>query len=167
MPSPTPLPTDPVTLRDACASDLPRLLELEALFPGDRLSPRQFRHHLHSPRARLRVAEAGGGIAGYALTFLRRGSAVARLYSIVVDPLARGVGVGVALLRDACVQAGEAGRDRLRLEVREDNAAAIGLYRREGFVPFGRHVAYYADGCDALRFERPFRQRAGDVSGVR
>lgn len=158
MPSPETTPKSVPVLRDARLADLVRLLELEALFPGDRLSSRQFRRHLVSARARLRVAEVDGRIFGYALTFLRRGSTLARLYSIVVDPAARGTGIGVALLRDAAAQARLASSRALRLEVRTDNAAAIALYRREGFEVFGRHQAYYADGCDALRLQRVLPQ---------
>jgi ribosomal-protein-alanine N-acetyltransferase len=141
-------------LRDARPSDLEALLQLESRFPGDRMRRRQFRHHLASPSARLRLAMVDGTPAGYALTLLREGSTVARLYSIVVDPAWRGLGLGAALLADAQEQARKAQRTRLRLEVREDNPAAIALYRREGFVEFGRHENYYEDGCAALRFER-------------
>ena len=148
-----PAPTS-ILLRPARPADLAALLALEAMFPGDRLSPRQFRRHLASPRARLRVAMFKGTLAAYALTLLRRGSAVARLYSIAVDPAWRGHGLGAALLIDAQEQALRAGCDRLRLEVRADNAAAIALYRHAGFREFGRHPCYYEDGCDALRFEK-------------
>lgn len=141
-------------VRDASAVDLPGLLALEQLFPGDRLSLRQFRHHMASPSARLRVAVVADKPAGYALTLLRKGSGVARLYSIVVDPARRGLGLGEALLSDAGQQARRAGKTELRLEVREDNAAAIALYRRTGFAPFGRSEGYYEDGCAALRFTR-------------
>ncbi len=160
MPSPTSALKTLPAVRDARAADVARLLELEALFPGDRLSARQFRRHLASPRARLRVAETGGHIVAYALTFLRHGSVVARLYSIVVEPVARGSGIGVALLRDACAQAGEAGCRWLRLEVRTDNVAAMALYQREGFVVFERREAYYADGCDAWRLQRALDAQA-------
>jgi len=149
-----------VALRDARPCDLERLLALEAMFPGDRLSARQFRRHLSSPTARLRVAEFDGALAGYALVFLRRTAAAARLYSIAVDPARRGAGIGAALLADAELQARAAGRDRLRLEVRADNDAAIALYRREGFLQFGVHRSYYEDGCDALRLEKPLRDAA-------
>lgn len=140
-------------LRDARADDLPRLLQLEAMFPGDRLSARQFRHHLRSPRARLRVLENEGTIQGYALLLMRGNSHIARLYSIAVDPQMRGTGAGRALLQDAFTQAGEAACQRLRLEVRSDNAAAIALYLKAGCQRIGLLPAYYADGCDALRFE--------------
>ena len=145
---------DPLHARDAVAADLPRLLALEAMFAGDRLSPRQFRHHLVSPRARLRVIECGGTVSAYALILLRHGSRIARLYSIAVDPAMRGAGLGTALLDDALQQAAASGRACLRLEVRQDNEAAIALYRRAGFMPFGEIPGYYEDGCAALRLER-------------
>lgn len=154
MPSANTAQPSPIGMRDACLGDLSRLLELEGMFPGDRLSPRQFRRHLASPCARMRVAEVDGCVMGYALTLLRNGSQIARLYSIAVDPASRGLGLGRALLVDALDQAGKADRKCLRLEVRADNLVAIALYRREGFTEFGRHPKYYADGCDAIRFER-------------
>ncbi len=140
------------TVRDASAADLPGLVALERLFPGDRLSLRQFRRHLASPSARLRVAAIEGVAAGYALTLLRKDSQAARLYSIVVGPAQRGLGLGAALLADAQQQARRAGKTELRLEVREDNTAAIALYRRAGFTPLGRWENYYEDGHAALRF---------------
>ncbi len=143
-----------VALRDARSCDLERLLALEAMFPGDRLSARQFRRHLSSPTARLRVAEFDGALAGYALLFVRRGSAVARLYSIAVDPAQRGAGLGALLLADVEQLARNAGRGILRLEVRADNVAAIALYRRAGYREQGRIPGYYEDGCDALRFDK-------------
>ena len=146
--------TPAFTLRDARGADLDRLLALEAMFPGDRLSPRQFRRHLASPTARLRVAERGGALAGYALVFLRRGSSAARLYSIAVDPLQRGHGLGAALLADAEQQARAAGCTALHLEVRCDNAAAIALYRRAGYRERGVRPGYYEDGCAALCLTR-------------
>jgi ribosomal-protein-alanine N-acetyltransferase len=36
------------------------------------------------------------------------------------------------------------------LEVATGNAAALALYRREGFVEVGRRRRYYADASDAL-----------------
>ena len=50
-----------------------------------------------------------------------------------------------------------AGAERLRLEVRADNATAISLYERRGYVPIGRRDDYYEDGAPALRYEREIR----------
>ena len=100
------------------------------------------------------MAEFDGALAGYALLFVRRGSAVARLYSIAVDPAQRGAGLGALLLADVEQLARNAGRGILRLEVRADNVAAIALYRRAGYREQGRIPGYYEDGCDALRFDK-------------
>jgi ribosomal protein S18 acetylase RimI-like enzyme len=139
-------------LRAARAADLPALLALEARFPGDRLSPRQFRHHLANPRARLRVAVGEGGLLGYHLLLLRRGSAWARLYSIAVDPAARGRGLGRRLLADAEAQARAAGCTGLRLEVRQDNAAAVALYEAAGYRRVAALPNYYDDGTPGWRY---------------
>jgi ribosomal-protein-alanine N-acetyltransferase len=147
-------PPAPVTVRAARTDDVVALLALEALFPGDRLSPRQMRAHVANPRARLRVLRIGREIAGYALIFLRGGSELARLYSIVVDPARRGHGLGIRLLHDAERQARLAGAARLRLEVRADNAAAIALYAGRGYRRIARLASYYEDGGDGWRYEK-------------
>lgn len=144
-------------IRDAVAADLPELLRLEAQFPGDRLSRRQLRYHLTRPGRALRVLPTADRLAGYALLLLPAGRP-ARLYSIVVDAAARGAGIGARLLADAEDCARRLGADRLRLEVRADNAAAQALYRAAGYRPFGVHRGYYDDGGDALRFERALDQ---------
>lgn len=143
-----------VELRDAALADLPDLLALEALFPGDRLSPRQMRRHLIARRHSFRVAVGADGPFGYSLVFLRAGSERARLYSIVVAPRARGLGLGRRLLDDAQEQARARGCRRLGLEVRADNASAIALYRAAGYAELAPRPGYYEDGMSALRFER-------------
>jgi ribosomal-protein-alanine acetyltransferase len=142
----------PVRLRTASAADLPALLALEQTFPGDRMSARQFRHHLASPRARWRVAVAGGRLLGYALVLLRRDSDRARLYSIAVDPSARGQGLGHRLLAAAERDAARAGRAAMTLEVRQDNAAANALYQSAGYRVLAALPAYYEDGAPGWRY---------------
>jgi len=148
------LMTTSVQIRDATPTDLPQLLALESLFPGDRLTARQLRHHIATGRHLFRVAADASGLLGYALVFLRRGSQRARLYSLIVSPEARGLGLGRRLLADAETGAGAEGCNRLGLEVRADNAAAIGLYRSAGYGELAPRPGYYDDGMDALRFER-------------
>lgn len=142
------------TVRPARAADLPALLALEALFPGDRLGPRQFRYHLQNPRARLRVIVRSGRIAGYALLLLRARSATARLYSIAVDPRQHGQGLGARLLADAERQARRAGASALRLEARLDNPAATVLYTGRGYRRVAFLPGYYEDGADGWRYEK-------------
>lgn len=158
-------------IRDATIADLEALLALEReAFPGDRLSRRSFRRLLRAPSARLRVAGRGHALHGYALVLFRANADVARLYSIAVAPAARGAGIGGRLLVDAERQAAARGSRTLRLEVRTDNAGALTLYRRRGYVPVGRVAAYYEDGRDALRFEKAVAprhrpRRRGEAAG--
>ena len=145
-----------LTTRAARAGDLDRLERLEqAVFPGDRLSRRSLRRYIGAPTTRLLVADgARGALSGYALIAFRQGSTLARLYSIAVDHAAAGTGLGRALLADAETAARTRGCRALRLEVRADNARAITLYARNGYVRFGEIDDYYEDGAAALRFEK-------------
>ncbi|MCX2722314.1 GNAT family N-acetyltransferase/peptidase C39 family protein [Roseibium salinum] len=147
--------TGDIGIRAATAGDLADLFRIENhAFAGDRISRRSFRRFLDSPRARLLVACGPAGICGYALLLLRQGTALARLYSLAADPACRGQGLGRALLTAAETAAFEADRIVLRLEVRADNEAAIGLYRKSGYRDLGRIDDYYDDGCAALRMEK-------------
>jgi ribosomal-protein-alanine acetyltransferase len=144
-----------VRIRRAADADLVALLELEnASFAGDRMTSRQWRRHLRSDSARVLVAVRARRLAGAAVLFFRLRSRVARLYSIAVAADARGQGIGEALLEAAERAASRRGCDRLRLEVRVDNAGAQRLYERRGYRRFGRRAAYYEDGHDAWRYDK-------------
>lgn len=142
-------------VRRATSVDLSLLVALEdATFEHDRLSARQWRTHLHSPRAVVLVAACGPALAGAAVLFFRAGSKVARLYSIATAASARGQGIG-ALLLAACERVARRRRcDRVRLEVRQDNLAAQRLYERHGYRRIAAVEAYYEDGADAWRYEK-------------
>ena len=63
--------------------------------------------------------------------------------SIGVPPPLRRRGWGAALVDGLLEQARQSGADTVVLEVAEDNAAALALYRARGFVIVGRRPAYY------------------------
>lgn len=142
-------------LRAAVPGDLDALVALEQrLFRGDRLSRRSFMRALAAPTAALIVAESAAEIVGYGLVHFRARSHRARLYSLAVAPEAAGRGIGRALLQAVEARARASGCAVMRLEVDAGNHRAADLYRRNGYVVFGRHDAYYADGADALRMEK-------------
>lgn len=142
-------------IRDARAGDIDALAGLEAAsFPGDRIPRASFRRLLVRPSAALRLATSGDALLGYSLLLFRKGSTLARLYSIAVAREARSLGLGRRLMKDAERIARARGCTRLRLEVRADNAAAIRLYEALGYRAFGRHPGYYEDGMEAIRLER-------------
>ncbi|HVV91989.1 MAG TPA: peptidase C39 family protein [Hyphomicrobiales bacterium] len=145
----------PPRIRAAESADLDALERLEHLvFPTDRLSRRSFRRFLQRPSDALLVAEEDGAVIGYALLLFRERTALARLYSVAVDPKAGRRGIGRLLLDAAEAAAVERGCVFIRLEVRADNAPALALYAGAGYRQFGRYVGYYQDQMDALRFEK-------------
>ena len=142
-------------IRPAALDDLSGLLELESrTFVSDRLSRRSFRHLLTRAHGITLVAVGDGGLLGYAAVLFRRGVCLARLYSIAVDPDARGRGVGKALVEAAEAAAIEEGCAEMRLEIRSDNQASIALFKGQGYRYFGAYPAYYEDAMDAVRYHR-------------
>jgi [ribosomal protein S18]-alanine N-acetyltransferase len=146
--------TQPLTIRRATLEDMEVLLELEQLFPGDRIKRSSFKHFLTKAKADVWIARENGVTLGDAVVLYRQGSGSARLYSVVVSPKARGKGIGAKLLARCEEAAKERGCITLRLEVREDNNAAISLYRSRGYDLIGRTDDYYEDGGAALRMRK-------------
>lgn len=144
----------PATVRRAVPADLDALLKLEALFPSDRMSRRSLRGFMHNPRADFLVAAAGGQVLGNLLLLSRAGSRTARIYSLIVDPGGRGLGLAQQLVRAAEAAARQRRCRAVALEVRADNVSARGLYQKLGYAVDRPLPAYYDDGADGLRLKR-------------
>jgi [ribosomal protein S18]-alanine N-acetyltransferase len=144
-----------LVIRPGDLSDLDEIYALEwASFQHDRLSRRGLRRFLKASHRPLLVARSSGRIVGFILITLSARSTSARIYSLAVDPGSARRGIGGELLRAAERYARAHRRTTLRLEVRYDNFSAISLYQKLGFQDFGRYPGYYADGAEALRFEK-------------
>lgn len=153
--NPGPLAQPACSVRDASLADISELLHLEQLcFETDRLSRRSFRRWLRHADCVFLVCEGGDGLCGYVLVIRRRGTRLARLYSLAVDPACRGQGLASLLIAHAERMARDDGALYMRLEVAADNAAAISLYRKLGYERFGFYRDYYEDHGDALRMEK-------------
>lgn len=149
-------------VRKARRDDLDAVDAIEqASFSVDRFSRRALRRLLASPSAETLITERDGAPAGYVIVLFRKGSTVARLYSLAVRQEARGTGVGSTLARAAAECAMTHGARRLRLEVRASNEAARALYAREGFRALGEIPGYYPDGEPALVMERLLERETG------
>ena len=119
-------------------------------------SAREWRERLAKPVPELRtlVAELEGRAVGFAtlLGFANPRMGHVAGFGMTIHPEAQGMGVGDAMVR-AVLDIAErwCGYQRVQLEVLTDNARAIALYRKHGFVEEGilRHYAYrrgrYAD----------------------
>jgi [ribosomal protein S18]-alanine N-acetyltransferase len=141
-------------------TDLARCAELETiLFPGD--DPwRESAFHAELDAGHHYVgAYTDGGLVGYAGISVRgtRRNAEASVHTIGVAPEWQGKGIGRALLRALLAHADEFAAP-VFLEVRTDNAAAIGLYEAHDFTRIGTRRRYYwPSGADAYTMARPAR----------
>ncbi|MFZ2510054.1 MAG: ribosomal protein S18-alanine N-acetyltransferase, partial [Gordonia sp. (in: high G+C Gram-positive bacteria)] len=102
-------------------------------------------------------AAPGGPVAGYAgISVLgAAGAHECEVHTIAVAPEFRGRGSGRALLAEL-LRVADGYAAPVFLEVRTDNAAAIGLYESVGFTVAGVRRNYYQpSGADAYTMARP------------
>lgn len=147
-----------VQIRQGHRADVDAMLALEAVFPSDRMSRRSIRGFLTVSTARVLVAaDRDGAMLGNLIGLRRAGSRALRIYSVVVAPEARGLGIGQRLVEALQALALAEGCDRVTLEVRADNAAARALYAKLGYREAALLPGYYEDGSDGLRLVRALR----------
>ena len=103
------------------------------------------------------VVDRGDGLMGYAI--LSSAAAEGHILNLCIDKDWQRQGYGLELLEYLLEYATDACIERLFLEVRPSNAAAIRLYERAGFNRLGIRKAYYRarDGReDALVLVKEF-----------
>ena len=140
----------------AVETDLDAIVELERESLGwDAWTEPLIREGLEGrlPTVRYLAARADGELAGYAVVSLV--ADVAELQRIAVAPTHRRTGVASALIEALVELAVGTEADRVLLEVREDNEAALGCYTQSGFVEIDRRPRYYRDGAAAVVMVRP------------
>jgi ribosomal-protein-alanine N-acetyltransferase len=87
------------------------------------------------------VADLGGTIVGYGIMSIAAGEA--HLLNLCVHPSVHRQGFGRRLLSALLLQADHRGADKVYLEVRPSNRAAIELYLSVGFEHIGMRPSYY------------------------
>lgn len=144
-----------MTLRDATPADAVALVELEVAFPEQqRWSVTAWQAELAAPDRLVQVIDRGQVVAAATWQCV---ADVMDLHRIVVAPNQRRHGLARRLLVAGLAWGGRQGAHRVLLEVADDNAAAIGLYRAHGFGEITRRRGYYATGRDALIMERSLK----------
>ncbi|MGH8505065.1 MAG: GNAT family N-acetyltransferase [Stenotrophobium sp.] len=142
-------------VRRARPDDAQAIYDLERHFPSDQMTLRSVRDFLRSPRASVWIAQVEAGhVAGNLILLTRARSHTSRIYSVVVDPVARGRGIAQRLLHAAETAACKLGIAAITLEVRADNAAARALYRKQGYAEIRTLPGFYDDGADGLKLRK-------------
>ena len=140
-----------LTIRKAQQRDIDALAETDRAIFGEGWTSRMFDDELTADGAYLTVAEDSGAIVAYAS--VRIGADAAELFKIAVIPAYRRAGIAQMLYNDAEAFCRSQRAPSVLLEVREDNAAAISFYRKNGFTQTGLRKRYYGD-CSAVLMEK-------------
>lgn len=131
-------------LRRMAPSDLESVVALAEISPGGPHWPREaYESAIEQEPAAALVAVAADTLAGFVIADLVLD--ICQLESIVVAGAFRRQGIGAALLSAVIGWSKERGAERVELEVRIGNRAAIALYERAGFVSEGLRRGYYRD----------------------
>mgnify|MGYP000172679192 FL=1 len=139
-----------ITYREANAFDLPVFVSLDKeLFPYSPWSASQYREEFSSPTRYFVVAiDEQQSIVGYAGVFAP-GEAEADILTVGVVPEQRGKGIAKALMGLITDWAKVQGSTAMMLEVKVDNAEAIGLYESLGYSKLNIRKDYFGPGLDA------------------
>jgi ribosomal-protein-alanine N-acetyltransferase len=143
-----------INIRRAGPADLPSILRIETKsFGHDAWDRAMFLYYFARPaRSVFFVACVDRSVAGYALAC--HTATRAEIHSIAVAPSHRGKGIAVALMRRVIATLARRGFSTVSLNVRLENKAAIGLYRKYGFQRVRRVNDYYEDGAPSWRMRR-------------
>jgi ribosomal protein S18 acetylase RimI-like enzyme len=122
-------------IRIATLDDFERIIELEHLcFPKEHAySRRQLRYLLTKANSTVLVETIDALVRGFLIILYRRGTTVAGIETINVDPAFRKKGIGLRLLSAAEELLRKKEIRKIRLEVAITNTAAITLYEHAGF----------------------------------
>jgi ribosomal-protein-alanine N-acetyltransferase len=145
-----------IDIRRARVDDLSSILRIETQsFERDAWDQELFLDYLAQPaRSIFLVAAIDRRVVGYALAF--HSETRAEIHSIAVAPADRGRGIAVLLLKRIIASLRRRGFGIISLNVRLENKAAVGLYRKLGFQRVRRVNNYYEDGAPAWRMRRHF-----------
>ncbi|MCM1268564.1 MAG: ribosomal protein S18-alanine N-acetyltransferase [Bacteroidales bacterium] len=130
-----------IQYREMTAEDVPFISRLEAETFSMPWPEASFLQMIEREDARYFVAEEDGKLLGGCGLLLVAGEG--NITNVAVAPQVRRRGVATGLLRHLIAEGDREGVLAYTLEVRVSNAAAIGLYRKLGFVSEGIRPRFY------------------------
>ena len=130
-----------LNVRSIKETDVESVAKMEKLYFTDAWSEKSILETMQQAQAFVLVAEENEEIIGYCIVYFALDEA--EIARIAVDASRRKQGVGQELLRATCRVGIQQGIERLLLDVRESNSAALNLYRSFGFVEDGIRKNFY------------------------
>ena len=136
-------------LREWKYKDILRLSQLEEeCFPEEPWSYRMLVSSFESDAFYGVLAEDGDEIIGYG--GITVAADTADIANVAVTEAYRHSGVGSALIEKICKIARDKGAEKVFLEVRVSNSAALKLYLKCGFTGVYARTRYYSNGEDCM-----------------
>ncbi|MBN1860583.1 MAG: GNAT family N-acetyltransferase [Candidatus Thermoplasmatota archaeon] len=134
-------------IRNATLKDFERMVDLEQLcFQKEHAySRRQLRYLLTKAHSTVLIEESDNLIRGFLIILYSKGTTVAGIETINVDPSYRNKGIGRRLLTSAEEHLRKKGIRKIRLEAAITNQVALKLYEHAGFkkIKLLRHYYYF------------------------
>jgi len=127
---------------------LDKLCEIEAqCFAQEAFTKRQMAYLLKDYNTIGLVAKVNGDIAGFIISQVEveNDTLYGHIITINVSPAYRRKGIASKMLEETELILKEKRITECRLEVREDNSAALKLYQNGGYQEVGRLEKYYSD----------------------
>jgi len=146
----------PVSIEDASIRHLDKLYEIEIeCFKDEAFTKQQIAKLLKGYNSVSLIAKEDGEIIGFVigLLYFEGKGLTGHILTLNVSPDYRRKGVGVKLLEAIEKIFRDRGVTKCCLEVREDNVAALNLYRKLGYKKAGRLEGYYKN-AHGIFFEK-------------
>lgn len=137
-----------IKIEAASVSHLGELYEIEKqCFEQEAFTKQQLAYMLTAYNAIGLAAKVNDETAGFVIAQvdIRRNVPFGHILTVDVAPAYRRMGIAQKLLREVETRLREYGIRECRLEVREDNLAALSLYRKIGYEKVGILERYYGD----------------------
>jgi ribosomal-protein-alanine N-acetyltransferase len=137
-----------VTIEDASIRHLDKLYEIETeCFEKEAFTRKQISQLLTEYNSISLIAKVDDKIVAFAIgrAYVDRNALNGHILTLDVSPRHRREGVGQRLLKEIERIFKEKGAQACYLEVREGNAAALGLYLKFGYEKIGRLRNYYGN----------------------
>lgn len=130
-------------IRKMTEQDLDQVMIIEKASFALPWSRESYYNELSNEYATYLVCDAAGKTAGYGGIWAVYEEA--HITNVAVDPKFRMSGLGRALMQEMENTVRRKRAERILLEVRPSNTAALVMYRNLGYVPTGLRKAYYSD----------------------
>lgn len=137
-----------IAIEDTAVRFLDKLYDIEKqCFEREAFTKQQIAYLLTDYNAIGLAARVNGEIAGFAIGRIDivRNIPFGHILTVDIAPSYRRKGIAQKLLHEIEAIFKEKGVKECRLEVREDNAAALNLYQKLGYTKVGKLEKYYGD----------------------